>query len=142
MYNHHVNANALCYHALNDTPGRVGAPIEKPPADIRQYWNDWLALDGHPFWPLWENIRSWWAIRDLPNVMLVHFADFKADLAPQMQRMADFMEIKVKESDWPRILDYCSFDWMKANATKSVPLARNRRASITATSRFTSLVLR
>ena len=28
--------------ALNETPGRVGPPIEPPPADVRQYWRDWL----------------------------------------------------------------------------------------------------
>lgn len=122
MYNHHVNANALWYQALNDTPGRVGPPIEKPPADIRQYFLDWLARDGHPFWPFWENVRSWWAIRDLPNLMFVHFADMKRDLPGQMRAMAKFLDIKVEEANWPKILEYCSFDWMKKNATKSVPL--------------------
>ena len=32
MYNHHANANDIWYEALNDTPGRVGPPIEPPPA--------------------------------------------------------------------------------------------------------------
>ena len=30
------NANASWYEALNDTPGRVGPPIQPPPEDIRQ----------------------------------------------------------------------------------------------------------
>ena len=122
VYNHHINANALWYQALNDTPGRVGPPIEKPTADIKQYWDDWLARDGYPFWPFWENIRTWWAIRHLPNVMFIHFSALKADLPGQMRAMAKFLDIKVEEANWPRILEYCSFDWMKANATKSVPL--------------------
>jgi aryl sulfotransferase len=117
LYNHHANANALWYQALNDTPGRVGPPIEKPVADVRQYFLDWLARDGYPFWPFWENVRSWWAIRDLPNLMFVHFADLKRDLPGQMRAMAKFLDIKVEERDWPRILEYCSFDWMKKNAT-------------------------
>ena len=50
MYNHHANANALWYEALNDTPGRVGPPIESPPADVREYFQDWMDRDGHPFW--------------------------------------------------------------------------------------------
>src|SRR3712207_8253450 len=33
MYNHHANANRLWYEVLNDTPGRVGPPIEPPPED-------------------------------------------------------------------------------------------------------------
>jgi len=122
LYNHHANANAAWYAALNDTPGRIGAPIEPPPADIRQYWRDWLDRDGHPFWPFWENVRSWWAIRHLPNVLLLHFADLKHDMPGQMRRIAAFLDIPVDEARWPQIVEYCSFDWMKRNATQSVPL--------------------
>jgi len=122
FYNHHVNANETWYAALNDTPGRVGPPIERPPADIRQYWRDWMARDGFPFWPFWENVRTWYAIRTLPNVMLVHFASLKRDMPGQMRRIASFLDIPIDESKWPTILEYCSFDWMKAHATRSVPL--------------------
>jgi len=122
MYNHHVNANATWYAALNDTPGRVGPPIEKPPSDIRQYWRDWMDRDGHPFWPFWENIRSWWALRDLPNVELVHFSELKRDLPGGIRRIARFLEIPIDESRFGRVVDHCSFDWMKKNARKSVPL--------------------
>jgi aryl sulfotransferase len=122
MYNHHANANDTWYAALNDTPGRVGPPIERPPSDIRQYFWDWLSRDGHPFWPFWENIRSWWAIRSLPNVTLVHFTNLKRDMPAEMRRIAAFLEIPIREDRWDRIVEYCSFDWMKRNATKSVPL--------------------
>ena len=122
LHNHHTSANALWYEALNDTPGRVGPPIDPPTEDIREYWKTWLEKDGHPFWPFWENIRSWWAIRDLPNVHLVHFADMKRDMTGEMRRMAAFLDISIDESRWDRIVEYCQFDWMKANATKSVPL--------------------
>jgi aryl sulfotransferase len=122
MYNHHSNANQMWYNALNKTPGRVGPPIERPPDDIRQYWREWLERDGFPFWPFWENVRSWWETRHLPNVMLVHFADLKRDAAGQIRRIADFLDIPINDARWPAILEYCSFDWMKKNATKSVPL--------------------
>lgn len=122
VYNHHVNANALWYRALNETPGRVGPPIAPPTADIRRYWLDWLAADGYPFWSFWDNVRSWWAIRQLPNLMFVHYADLKRDMPGQMRALAKFLQIPVDTAAWPRILEYCSFDWMKANATKSVPL--------------------
>lgn len=122
MYNHHANANQAWYDALNNSPGRVGPPIEPPPEDIRQYWRDWFERDGFPFWPFWENIRTWWQIRDLPNVMLVHFSQLKRDMPGEIQRIADFLEIPIKEDRWETILEYCSFDWMKANAIKSVPL--------------------
>jgi len=121
MYNHHVNANATWYAALNDTPGRVGPPIEPPPADIRQYWRDWMDRDGHPFWPFWENVRTWWAIRHLANVRFVHFADLKRDMAGEMRRIAAFLDIAIDAARWPAIVEYCSFDWMKRNAGKTVP---------------------
>lgn len=122
MYNHHANANQVWYEALNDTPGRVGPPIEQPPNDIRQYWREWMDRDGHPFWPYWENIRSWWAIRNLPNVKLVHFTDLKRDMPWEIREIAAFLDIPIDESRWAEIVEYCSFAWMKKNATKSVPL--------------------
>lgn len=122
MYNHHVNANQAWYAALNDTPGRIGPPIEPPPADIRQYWRDWMDRDGHPFWPFWDNVRTWWQIRDLPNILFVHFNDLKRDMPGEMRHIAQFLDISIDEARWADILKYCSFNWMKKNATKSVPL--------------------
>ena len=122
MYNHHSRANALWYELLNDSPGRVGHPIAPPPASIRQYFHDWLDRDGHPFWPFWENVRSWWAVRDLPNVMLVHFSALKADLPGQIFRIAEFLDIEIDPAKVPAILEHCSFDWMKRNAAKAAPL--------------------
>jgi aryl sulfotransferase len=122
MYNHHANANAMWYGALNDTPGRVGPPIGPPPDDVAQYWREWLDGDGYPFWSFWENLRTWWDIRDLPNVHLIHFANMKRDMPGEMRAVADFLDITIDEDRWDSILEYCSFDWMKANATKSVPL--------------------
>ncbi|MFC5176509.1 sulfotransferase domain-containing protein [Nocardioides taihuensis] len=122
MFNHHVNANQLWYDALNDTPGRVGPPIERPPADIRTYWRDWLDRDGHPFWPFWENVRTWWAARHLDNVLFVHFADLKRDMEGEMRRIAAFLDVPVDEATWPQVVEYCTFDWMKQHATRSVPL--------------------
>ena len=122
MYNHHSNANQRWYEALNDTPGRVGPPIAPPPSSIHQYFNDWMARDGHPFWPFWENILSWWNVRDLPNVHLLHFEALKKDMPGEIRRIAQFLETPIDETKWADILKHCSFDYMKANATRSVPL--------------------
>lgn len=123
MYNHHANANQLWYDALNKTPGLVGPEIEKPNEDIKEYWNEWYQKDGFPFWSFWENVKSWWEIRDLPNVMFIHFSDLKKDMPNEIRKIAAFLEIEVKDENWPTILEYCSFKWMKENGSKSVPLA-------------------
>ena len=122
LYNHHANANQAWYAALNDTPGRVGPPIGPPPDSVRQYFHDWLDRDGFPFWSFWDNVRSWWDIRDLPNVMLVHFARLKADMAGEIRRIAAFLDIAIDEARWDAIVEHCGFDYMKANAAASVPL--------------------
>lgn len=121
-YNHHRNANDTWYELLNDTPGRVGPPIEKPPESIREYFDEWLEKDGHPWHSFWDNVRTWWAIRDLPNVYLLHFDELRADMPGEIRRLAEFLDIPIDEDKWQDILLHCSFDYMKRNATKSVPL--------------------
>ena len=122
MHNHHFTANDGWYAALNDTPGRVGPPIEKPTADIVEYYHQWLDQNGQPWWPFWENIRSWWAVRDLPNVLMVHFANLKSDMPGEIRRIAEFLEIPIDEEKWQAILLHCSFDYMREHAPKTVPL--------------------
>jgi len=122
MHNHHLNANEAWYDALNNTPGRVGPAIEKPPADPAEYFTTWLRNEGYPFWPFWEVMRTWWEIRDLPNVHMVHFADLKRDMPGEIARIAKFLGIAPNPATWDAILEHCSFDYMKRNATASVPL--------------------
>jgi aryl sulfotransferase len=122
LYNHHANANEKWYDALNKTPGLVGPPIERPPGDVRQYFLEWLERDGHPFWPFWENIRSWWEIRDLPNVHLTHFAALKQDMPGEIRRIAAFLDVPVDPASWDAILEHCSFEYMKKHAAMSAPL--------------------
>lgn len=122
FYNHHRSANALFYQVINDSPGRIGPAFDPPDPDVRNYFLTWLERDGFPLWSYWENVASWWAARDLPNVHLVHFNALKADLPGEMRRIANFLEINISEADWPKILEHCSFDYMKAHADKVAPL--------------------
>ena len=122
LYNHHANANQAWYEALNDTPGRVGPPIEPPPADIVVYFREWLEKDGYPFWSFWENIKTWWNIRDLPNVHLLHFEALKRDLPGEIRRIADFIDVSISEERWEALVEHCTFDYMKRHATASAPL--------------------
>jgi len=122
LYNHHASANDLWYQALNETPGLVGPRIERPDPDIRRYFLHWLENDGAPFWSFWENVASWWAIRHLPNVKLVHFNALKADLEGEMREIANFLDVDISQADWPETVEHCTFDWMKAHADQVAPL--------------------
>jgi aryl sulfotransferase len=122
LYNHHIMANDAWYGALNETPGLVGPKIERTDLDVVSYFRQWLEKDDFPFWSLWENVRSWWAIRDLPNIKFVHFNDLKRDLSGEMRGIAEFLGAKVDDAKWPAIVEHCSFDYMKKHAALSAPL--------------------
>jgi len=122
LHNHHSTANEVWYGALNDSPGLVGPPIGKPEPDIVKYYHEWLDKDGFPFWSFWENVTSWWAIRDLPNVYMLHFANLKEGMPDEIRKIAAFLDIPINEDVWDDIILHCTFDYMKANATASTPL--------------------
>ena len=121
LHNHHLNHTELAFELLNNFPGRVGPPLPKADPDIRRYFMTWLENDGQPYWSFWENTATWWALKDQPNVRLVHFANLKADLAGEMRRIADFLEIDVPKDRWAQVVEHCTFDWMKANAERTAP---------------------
>jgi aryl sulfotransferase len=122
MHHHFLNAAPLLYDLLNNTPGRVGPEIDRPEPDVVQYFQEWLARDGYPLWPFWENVRSWWNIRTLPNVKLVHFNDLKRDLPGMIREIGDFLEIEHDSAVFQNIVEHCSFSYMKAHADKVAPL--------------------
>jgi hypothetical protein len=63
-------------------------------------------------------LAAWWPLRAEPNVLLVHFADLKRDPEGSVRRVADFLGFEVDDDDWPAILEYTSFPWMKAHEDK------------------------
>lgn len=121
-HNHFTRVKDEFYDLLNDLPGRVGPPMPRLPADVREFFLDWMEQDGAPLWSFWENIRTWWEWRHLPNVMLLHFADLKAAPERKIREIAAFLDIKIVDHLWPTILDHCSFDYMKRHAERVVPL--------------------
>jgi aryl sulfotransferase len=58
----------------------------------------------------------------LPNLLFLHHANLKADLPGTIREIATFLEVPIEENRWQAIVDHCGFDYMKANATSSVPL--------------------
>jgi aryl sulfotransferase len=121
LHHHHASYTEETYRTINQASGHVGRQLLPPPDSVRCYFHDWLLGDGYPFWSLWENVASWWAIRHLPNVMLLHYADLKADTARAVRRIADFLEIARDAATLDGVLRHASFDHMKAKAELSTP---------------------
>jgi aryl sulfotransferase len=121
-YNHHASFTPEAYALLNDTPGLVGPPLEPPTKDVRAYFHEWLDRDGFPVWSFWQHVQSWWDIRALDNVLLVHFNDLKRDLAGEMRRIAAFLGIEIDAELWPKAVQCCTFEHMKGHAAALSPL--------------------
>ena len=122
LHNHHSNHSEIAFELFNNTPGLVGPPLPRADKDIVRYFNTWLAEDGAPYWSFWENIATWWALKDLPNVKLIHFANLKADLPGQMRDIAKFLEIDIPQDKWPQVVEHCTFDYMKAHSERYAPM--------------------
>ncbi len=116
MYHHQAKFTQATRDEFNNQPG-VDAPLSvAPPSDIREFWRGWLDQSG-----FFGHVRGWWAIRDLPNVLLVHYVNLKRDMPGEIRRVAGFLDVPIEEARWDAILEHCSFDWMKANAEKFTP---------------------
>jgi len=118
IHHHHSIFTAQAYEAFNSIPDRVGPPLLPPTPDIRAYYHEWLDRDGYPFWPFWAHVQSWWNARTLPNVLLLHFADLKRDLAGEVCRIAEFLDIEVDSKLLTKVLEHCGIEHMRRQATK------------------------
>ena len=121
LYNHHAGLSDQAYGLINNTPGRVGPPLERPTGDIVLYFREWLDGGGLPLGcSFWEHSQGWWNARHLPNVLLVHFNNLKADLPREMQRIASFLGIEIEEELWPTLVEHCTLDYMRKTASTVV----------------------
>ncbi|GAB5469101.1 MAG: sulfotransferase domain-containing protein [Rhodospirillales bacterium] len=102
----------------------LGLPYPRMPSDPADGFHRWLTqglppdTDGLPYMSFFGFERSWWDGRRLPNVLLVHYNDLKADLAGEMRRIAYFLEIEIAESLWPRLVEAAEFQTMRKHGDR------------------------
>jgi aryl sulfotransferase len=114
LYNHHAGFTDQAYPMFNNVFGREGPPLEPPAGDVVQYFHEWLTGGGLPLGvSFWEHVQGWYNARHLPNVLLVHFNNLKADLPGQMRRIAAFLGIEIDESRFPAMIEHCGIDYMR-----------------------------
>jgi aryl sulfotransferase len=127
VFNHYSAYTDFTYELLaaNDP---VGGPMPRCPDDPRELWAEWITTasfpwesDGSPWWSHHYHVDSFWKHRELDNVLLVHYADMKADLEGEMRRIAAFLELEIPEAQWPELVRLAGFDAMKKEAMGSGP---------------------
>jgi aryl sulfotransferase len=100
FYHHHSTFNKEGYAAINNSCSPDVEKLQPPQHDIYEYFHEWLDRDGYPLWSFWENISSWWKIRDLPNMKLMHFSALKADMPGQIREIDTYLNIPIDENKW------------------------------------------
>jgi aryl sulfotransferase len=126
-------AMSFCNHCASFTPvilalldgiglgdDTIGHTYPRMPADPRAFFLHWLdggeslgaALSISAFMDI---ERSYWAERKRENLLLVHYADLKADLPGEMRRIAGFLGVEPPPEAWPSLVRAATFDQMKAD---------------------------
>jgi aryl sulfotransferase len=112
-------------HWSNNTPEDLAGisarhpgepPVRYPHSDIRTAFLEWLDEDGYPNWPYFSHKQGWFDARHLPNLLLLHFNDLRADLPGQIRRIAQFLEIEIDPARFEDIVAHCSLDYMRRKA--------------------------
>ncbi len=132
-HNHNLayaEARLADFDAVGLADETLGQPFPRPPADAREYFRRWLReglageTDGLPFGSWFNCERTWWADRHRPNLLMVHYRDLKTDLAGEMRRVAEFLDIAVPEPLWPTLVEAATFAAMRRNGDMLQPALR------------------
>lgn len=76
--------------------------------DYGSFFREWLEENN-----FFDVVASYWARRGQPNLLFVHFNDLKSDLAGEMRRIAQFLDIELGASQWPSVVERCTFEGMR-----------------------------
>ncbi|MBC7520730.1 MAG: sulfotransferase domain-containing protein [Sandarakinorhabdus sp.] len=107
----------------------VAAPYPRAPADARDFFRRWLRdpafapLDDWTCAEYFDLQRSYWAIRNQPNVLMVHYNDLKADLDGEMRRIAAFIGIETPAALWPELVEAATFAAMRRDGDAILGMA-------------------
>lgn len=70
---------------------------------------------GPHYCPFFKNVLSYWDRRHLSNLLVLSYEEMQMDLPSVIKKVANFIDVKIKEEDIPKLCDHLSFDKMKNN---------------------------
>ena len=101
------------HHILNMTDeARAQSGIQKPDS-FEQHVHQWLEFAA---W--YRNVKSWWPYQDHPRVLWLRYQDMKSDISASVDRIVDFLQWQVTPQQKEKVIEYSSFEWMKAHDEK------------------------
>ena len=116
---------------MNDpllAPMIAGGPPPEVPEDPQVYFQSWIeqaerepATGPGADLSYFDFENTYWAERKRENLLFVHYADLKADLAGEMRRISDFLEIDTPADRLAVLAKAASFEAMKADGKALLP---------------------
>lgn len=101
------------HHKMNMTDAAREKFGIQAPASFDAFLDEWLAFGS---W--YRNVRSWWPHRHDANVLWLRYEDIRHDLNAGLERILSFLGWHIDEQQRARILQLCSFEWMKQHAER------------------------
>jgi aryl sulfotransferase len=125
LYHQGDNLDRVRVRQLTGQPEPAAAPA--PRANLHDWLLEWTHDDDDPRDNLdslpgvmWHLSDAWQRLEQ-PNVMMLRFEDFLADLGGQMCGLADALGLPSDGENWSELVHAASFDQMRANATQLAP---------------------
>lgn len=74
-----------------------------------------LLKGGNIYSLYFEYVKSWWPLRNEPNVFLYHYKDAVKDLDGLVTKLAKFLDVSLAPGEFQKVKEQCSFNWMKTH---------------------------
>lgn len=106
-------------------------PPKRSPSDLSEWFRAWISSScstspdhaGHA--DVLNFMKTFWEYKYLPNILMLHYSDLKADLEGEMKRIARFLNIDVDNHLWPKLVAAAEFENMKSKADRLAPQVTN-----------------
>lgn len=129
LHNHLFNFTPEVLAALDDISRhdtKFGDAYPRTPESPAEFFSKWIASEdydgqGDSAASFFQLANSYWAARDQPNLLLVHYADLKKDLAGGMRRVAEFLNIEIADDGWPELVKAARFENMQRQGDQLIP---------------------
>jgi len=105
----------------DDLPELMGDLKPPDPDEAARFWS-WVETTDDPMGGLagtTHHLKTFWDVREKPNVILLHYSDLKADLAGQMKALAERLGLAIDVT--PELVNAATFDEMRKHAAEVGP---------------------
>jgi hypothetical protein len=104
------------------SPAPAVRPI-RPQHRLDRFWH-WIEAAAPPdegLELLLHHLTTFWDRLQASNVVLIHYADLRADLESEMRRLAGRLDIAINTDSWVHLVAEARFDRMRERAGELVP---------------------